>query len=178
VAPAGVKKRCPLSPLLFSLYINDIGTIAEGVQGAVTGSEDVRVTHMLYADDLTLLANAPDAMQTMLNRLVVYACSKHLTINTATSEVVHFNSKCGAQVPSFMLAGAALKCSDLFKYLGMTYHRTLNMTHSPLDFNPDLPHYWSSHPRDTILVPSLTVSPPLSLASLFVIPSMTMISCT
>ncbi len=21
---------------------------------------------------------------------------------------------------------------------------------SPLDFNPDLPHYWSSHPRDTI----------------------------
>ncbi len=22
---------------------------------------------------------------------------------------------------------------------------------SPLDFNPDLPHHWSSHPRDTIL---------------------------
>ncbi len=49
---------------------------------------------------------------------------------------------------------------------------------SPLDFNPDLPHYWSSHPRDTKFVPSLTVSPPLSLASLFLIPSMTMISCT
>ncbi len=29
-----------------------------------------------------------------------------------------------------MLAGAALKCSDSFKYLGMTYHRTLNMTAS------------------------------------------------
>jgi len=27
-----------------------------------------------------------------------------------------------------MLAGAALKCSDSLKYLGMTYHRTLNMT--------------------------------------------------
>jgi len=55
---------------------------------------------MLYADDLTLLANAPDAMQTMLNRLVIYACSKHLTINTAKSELVYFNSKRGAQVPS------------------------------------------------------------------------------
>jgi len=84
--------------LLFSLYINDIGTIAEGVQGALTGTEDVRVTHILYADDLTLLADAPDAMQTMLNRLVVYARSEHLTINTAKSELVHFNSKCGAQV--------------------------------------------------------------------------------
>ncbi len=91
------------------------------MQGAVTGAEDVRVTHMLYADDLTLLACAPDAIQTMLNRLVVCARSKHLNINTAKSEVVHFNSKHGAQVPTFMLAGAALKCSDSFKYLGMTY---------------------------------------------------------
>jgi len=57
---------------------------------------------MLYADDLTLLANTADAMQTMLYRLVVYARSKHLTINTAKSEVVHFNSKRGAQVPTFM----------------------------------------------------------------------------
>jgi len=52
----------------------------------------MRVTHMLYADDLTLLANAPDAMLTMLSRLVIYARSKHQTINTAKSEVVHFNS--------------------------------------------------------------------------------------
>ncbi len=39
----GVTQGCPSSPLLFSLHVNDIGTIAEGVQGAVTGSEDVRV---------------------------------------------------------------------------------------------------------------------------------------
>ncbi len=66
----------------------------------------------------------------MLNRLVVYARSKHLTINTAKSEVVHFTSKGGAQVPTFMLAGTALKCSDSFKYLGTAYHRTLNITAS------------------------------------------------
>ncbi len=69
-------------------------------------------------------------MQTMLNRLVIYVHSKHLTINTAKSEVVHFNSKRGAQVPTFILAGAAMKCSNSFKYLGMTYRRTLNMTAS------------------------------------------------
>eukprot|EP00983_Pelagomonas_calceolata_P072398 1151693-Pelagomonas_calceolata.AAC.1 len=49
----GVKQGCPLSPLLFSLYTNDVASIAEDVRGAVTGAESVYVTHVLYADDLT-----------------------------------------------------------------------------------------------------------------------------
>eukprot|EP00983_Pelagomonas_calceolata_P089987 1157365-Pelagomonas_calceolata.AAC.8 len=80
---AGVKQDCPLSPLqgykvtmgfnlsplLFPLYVNDIDDLAEGVLGAVAGSDGVHVTHLLYADDLILTANDPNAMQTMLNRL-------------------------------------------------------------------------------------------------------------
>ena len=87
-----MKQGCPLSPLLFSLYVNDVDKIDKGVQGAVTGMPGFCVTYMLYADDLTLTANDHCALQKMLDRLHVYAQRKHLIINTAKSEVVHFNS--------------------------------------------------------------------------------------
>eukprot|EP00983_Pelagomonas_calceolata_P043060 1138760-Pelagomonas_calceolata.AAC.3 len=52
--------------------------LAEGVRGAATGADGMHVTHMLYADDLTLNANDPSTLQTMLNCLDVYAWKKHL----------------------------------------------------------------------------------------------------
>jgi len=87
----GVKQGCPLSPLLFSLYIYDIDNIAEGVSGAITGTAGVHVSLMLYADDLTLLTNEPRDMQIMLSRLAVYTRNTHLIVNTSKSEVVHLN---------------------------------------------------------------------------------------
>eukprot|EP00983_Pelagomonas_calceolata_P044643 1139394-Pelagomonas_calceolata.AAC.1 len=35
----GVKQGCPLSPLIFSLYVKDIDDLAGGVRGAVTGTD-------------------------------------------------------------------------------------------------------------------------------------------
>jgi len=100
----GLNKVAPLSPLLFSLvYINNIDDISEGVSGAITGTAGVHVSHMLYADDLTLLTNEPRDMHIMLSRLAVYARNKHLIVNTSKSEVVHFNSA-GENVPVLMLA--------------------------------------------------------------------------
>ena len=56
---------CP--PLLFSLYINDMGReISEGIDGAVTGDRVNGVSHTMYADDLGLTTNDPGEMQKML----------------------------------------------------------------------------------------------------------------
>jgi len=84
---------------------------------------------MLHADDLCLTANRPDQLQTMLNRFDEYAKRKRLTINTAKSEVVHFNSH-GINVPAFSVGGAPLANKDSSKFLGMVFYRTHNIAKS------------------------------------------------
>ena len=57
-----------------------------GFVGAVTGTEGLRVTHMLYADYLmTLTANDPVQLQKMLRRLESYAARKGLAVNVQKS---------------------------------------------------------------------------------------------
>jgi hypothetical protein len=73
-----------------------------GFMGAVTGTEGLRVTHMLYADDdLTLTANDPVQLQKMLRRLESYAARKGLTVNVQKSYIVILNAYRNSAVPVF-----------------------------------------------------------------------------
>ena len=85
------------------------------------------VAVMLYADDLALMTNCPHEMHRMLDNLRRYAERKGLTVNTAKSEVVHFNHKSGSAVPSFLYDGVVLPQKDQFKYLGMLCDKRLDL---------------------------------------------------
>eukprot|EP00983_Pelagomonas_calceolata_P083785 1156230-Pelagomonas_calceolata.AAC.2 len=83
-----VQQGCLLSLLLFSLYINNVDSIAEDVRWAVTGTEDVHLTHTLN----------------------VYARKKYLIINTAKPEVVRFNSDSeGSNLPAVKTLPTSIK---------------------------------------------------------------------
>ncbi len=73
------------------------------MKGALTGTPILLVTHMLFADDLCLMSNDPNHMQTMLNKLRAYAQRKSLTVNTQKSEVMCFNSYTAICPFSFMM---------------------------------------------------------------------------
>mmetsp|Transcript_10496 Transcript_10496/g.28719 ORF Transcript_10496/g.28719 Transcript_10496/m.28719 type:complete len:125 (-) Transcript_10496:337-711(-) len=68
-------------------------------------------------------------MQTMLNCLDRYARRKHLLINTAKSEVAHFNLS-GSNLPVFSVDGEPLAHKESLKYLGMWSHKIISMAKS------------------------------------------------
>ena len=98
--------------------------------GAVTGTEGLRVTHMLYADDLTLTANDPVQLQKMLRRLESNAARKGLTVNVHKFYIFNSNAYRNSAVPVFRLYNQELEERDYFTYLGMLFNQHKNLHHA------------------------------------------------
>ena len=76
----GLKQGCPLSPMLFNLYIDDIGESFDDQCDPVK-IQDVKISHFLYADDLVIVSLSEDGLQTALNNLYTFSGRKCLAIS-------------------------------------------------------------------------------------------------
>ena len=92
------------------------------------GIPNYAVAELLFADDLFLLSNVHDQLQTMLNRLRVYAHRESLTVNTNKSEVMCFNSRSDNRLSPLYYDSTQLSYPNTFKYLGMVRDKNINLT--------------------------------------------------
>ena len=87
----GVRQGCLLSPLLFSLYINDLVTHLENEGVAGVELPDIMLCAMFYADDLILLAENEHDLKLQMKALGNYTNRWDMEINSCKRKVMVFN---------------------------------------------------------------------------------------
>ena len=118
----GVLQGCLLSPLLFSLFINDIIEFLDIEYIHAPTINGVKIHALLYADDLVLLSSTKVGLQHLINRLSQYCKLWLMQVNVSKTKVMVFKSGGGklAKHESWHLDGKPLEVVKHFKYLGLT----------------------------------------------------------
>ena len=125
-ATSGVKQGCPLSPLLFGLFLDDFeaGLLQQAEAATLpTWHNGVAVPPLLYADDQALLATTPAGLRHQLGYLAQYCAKWGLEVNTKKTKVVVFSSSATARQGSFTYGGSQVDTVPVFRYLGMHFHQ-------------------------------------------------------
>ena len=126
----GVRQCCVLSPTLFNIYVNDLVTALESAEVGVPILKN-RVTCLLYADDVALVAEKEADLQVLLDMLQKWCVRWRMFVNVDKTVIMHFRPK-RRQCTNvrFMYEGNAVKIVDKYKYLGIwfTEHVEWNRT--------------------------------------------------
>ena len=120
----GTEQGHPMSPELFKVYIHELSELLEAA-GAITPLlNNIPVSHLLWADDLILMALDQESLQKLLNCLNEFCTNWGLSVNPDKTKVMVFN-KSGKSYHSdkeFSLGKVKLQHTSTYCYLGLQFN--------------------------------------------------------
>lgn len=129
----GVRQGENLSPVLFSLYLNDLEQYLESLnnEGGIkletindNGIQTfMKILVLLYADDTILISDNPEKLQNTLNDFVNYCKQWGLNINKSKTKALTFGSR-SLNPAHFTIDGSAIENVACYKYLGLMFSKT------------------------------------------------------
>ena len=128
----GVRQGCPLSPLLFNLYINGIVETLNH-NNPTPLNMNGNLSCLLYADDLVILSTTKEGLQQSLNSASNFFDEWNLEINHEKSKCMTFNKRGDKGKHLFNIKGNALKNVKTYKYLGVIISSKKCMLSKTLD---------------------------------------------
>ncbi|KAK3510452.1 hypothetical protein QTP70_006835 [Hemibagrus guttatus] len=120
----GLRQGCPLSPVLFTVFMDRISRHSQGLEGVRFG--DHRISSLIFADDVLLAPSSLD-LQHALGCFAAECEAAGMRVSTSKSEAVVLNRKkvaCTLQV-----GGEVLPQVEEFKYLGVLFTSEGRMDH-------------------------------------------------
>ena len=88
----GVRQGDNLSPTLFNIFLNDLAYEIQSLNLGVKFG-NLKVSMLLYADDIVLIAGSESNLQKMLDHVSEWCKKWQLRINPNKTQIVHFRGK-------------------------------------------------------------------------------------
>ena len=119
VVAKGTEQGHPLSPDLFKVFLADLSPLLEFPNCPVLSNK--KISHLLWADDLILLALDAQTAQSQLNALANFCTRWGIEINELKTQAVIFGEKFmqNNTTPNFNLNGTPLQIVNKYCYLGI-----------------------------------------------------------
>ena len=120
----GLRQGENLSPILFSLFLNDLESfLLRGNNFGMNIFDDslqcyLKLVVLLYGDDMVLFAESMEELQDLLDKFQIYCSQRKLKVNSEKSKVVFFGDKSRHRSP-ISFNDQPLEVVDCFKYLGV-----------------------------------------------------------
>ena len=113
----GLRQGCPLSPILFIIFMDRISRCSQAVEGVRFG--DLRIGSLLFADDVVLLASSGRDLLLSLERFAAECEAAGMRISTSKSKTMVLSRK---RVECLLRVGNEIHPQvEEFKYLGVLF---------------------------------------------------------
>jgi hypothetical protein len=131
---SGVRQGCVAAPKLFNVFMDFVVSRAframpeacgvtvayerpgAGITAGASTSNFATIAHLLYADDMTLLAHDPEQLRAMLQAMDQAALTFGMLINAAKTEVMYILPDSTPE--PIVLSGGTVHATQAFKFLG------------------------------------------------------------
>jgi hypothetical protein len=130
ISDIDVKQGCHLSPTLFGLYVNELETYLDKIEGDSPCLFNTVVVILLYVDDVVLLSRSSASLQRLLNKLCDFFTSSILEVNLAKTKIMMFGrNKRKLYQEALCLDKDQIEITHEYKYLEIEFIHMVTISH-------------------------------------------------
>jgi hypothetical protein len=122
----GVKQGCPLSPLLFGLFVEQLHELFRDQCGDLAGVQmgGLNLLDLLYADDMAMMASILEHLDQMCEKLGQFCEEQQMEVNVPKTKYVVFRPPRSLDTwpRGVGYKGGQMEEQQCFKYMGLHVH--------------------------------------------------------